>query len=690
MLNELCQLAESLEKAGITPKEWHPQLKLLPKVSNKKPCYRISISEDGNISVIDILKPEITSILRKWEPNNGSSFPGFNIQPLYRIINDEQKNKLKGWRDGKEIADTTLLASWLTDDIQNWDSNADLKLAKCMVELPLNLTAKIPSDFENESGDSLLKLISRVALISKNASVNSKTFKTILKEYILSALATGTSIKVLLDLLIYEGLPDKISSEDHGAISIFLDIPDWVDYPVASLISIEFLNALLLKSSSEVSKNIGKDAFGDSINGSDEKLPGVKLQFVAEVKLRAMNSESTCQFRYGKIDAESFPVGKESRKRAKGALEWLGDLSREGETWGRADNKELLFAYPSILPKISLKLASCFGTQKSDSNEARFANAAHDVITGLYGITKDLRNLELRVFALKKMDKARTKVVFYRNYSAQRLVDAAKDWQTGAENIPDIHIRAWGVNKGEIILVNTKTPFPLQIAPCLNRIWKLDGTTACEAPIISRSQGIELLLDEQPKRFVPHLLSIILKNGKCSLLSMGNELNQGNVISIKGYDNHKLLIPSILGLLLHKLGIRKETYMSNAPFLVGRMLKLADDLHALYCKEVRDNNLPPQLIGNSLMTAALDSPNQSLAQLALRLKPYYGWAQTFRSKENGGLAGYFIGLYGEVSTELAKLELPARFNDAERAQLLLGYLAANPKKADKVIETSII
>jgi hypothetical protein len=69
------------------------------------------------------------------------------------------------------------------------------------------------------------------------------------------------------------------------------------------------------------------------------------------------------------------------------------------------------------------------------------------------------------------------------------------------------------------------------------------------------------------------------------------------------------------------------------------------------------------------------------------LKPYYGWAQTYRSKANGGLAGYFIGLYGEVSADLARLELPSRFNDPERAQLLLGYLAANPKKAGKITET---
>jgi hypothetical protein len=102
MLNELCQLANALDNAGITPKDWHPQLKLLPKVTDKKPCYRITINEDTTITDISELNSELASSLRNWEPSNGNSFPGFNIQPLYRIIDDEQKKKIKTWSEGKE------------------------------------------------------------------------------------------------------------------------------------------------------------------------------------------------------------------------------------------------------------------------------------------------------------------------------------------------------------------------------------------------------------------------------------------------------------------------------------------------------------------------------------------------------------------------------------------------------------
>lgn len=122
--------------------------------------------------------------------------------------------------------------------------------------------------------------------------------------------------------------------------------------------------------------------------------------------------------------------------------------------------------------------------------------------------------------------------------------------------------------------------------------------------------------------------------------------------------------------------------MNDSPYLVGRMLKTADDLHALYCKEVRKNNLPPQLLGNALMVAALDSPTQALAQLALRIAPYLGWART-NATHSAGLSRHFLKELGAIGEKLHEAELPARLTDSARAQLLLGYISASSPKSDK-------
>jgi len=690
MLNELCHLADALERAGIAPKDWDQRLNPLPKATTKKPCYRIRIATDGHVSSIDELPLKLVPDLRKWEPSNGSSFPGFNIKPLYRIafnekFNEQKENrkKLKTWQEGKASVDIQLLREWCVEENNNWDENVEKKITKCLEDIPRKLSELIDVPAQ-ESDNAIPQLLERI--LQKE-----EPFRHTLEEYLWKVIENSESITRFLPLLIHNGAFDKNPKNDRGAVSVYLDIPDWKKHPVASLNSMVWLNERLIEGSlPQADAPDAMDAFGQVLTGENEKLPSVKLPIISAVKLRAMNSESLCQKRYGTIDAASYPVGQISRKRAKGALEWLGNESREGETWGKADLKELIFAYPVQLPNVSLKLATCFGARKNNDQDSRFANAAQNVVKGLRGVTTDLNSIELKVFSLKKMDKARTKVVFHRNYTAQRLVDAAQEWIEGCENIPDISIRAWGDKKGEWSIVDLQTPFPLQVAQCLNRIWKHDGTTECETPIISRSQGIELFLDERPERFVPHLLCIALQNGRGMFLSLGNTLHRNAIISIKGHDSQKLLLPSLLGLLLHKVGIRKENYMNNTPFLVGGMLKLADELHALYCKDVRDNNLPPQLVGNTLMTAALESPTQALAQLALRLKPYYGWAQTFcqirrdndseEKTKSRNLAGYFIALYRDVASELAEHELPARFGDTERAQLLLGYLAANPKR----------
>ena len=675
MLNELYQLSLTLERAGIIPRDWHKDLKSLPNVTSKKPCYRILIAQDGSITGIETIKKELAACLRKWEPSNGNSFPGFNIQPFYRVSDEASKKILKKWREGKEPIDLQKIKEWCADEqAKNWDAKFDKKLNKCLGVIPQGLLERcvdIPIEYEP-----VKKLCERV--IQWENAWSEKFFQA-LESYILASLEKDENAQSLISILFHEGSLTKKPDEDRGSISVFMDVPDWKEFPVAHEKTSECINEHFVNYSNTdgtKAENGTDDAFGSLVDGFDEKLPEVKLPFIGGVKLRAMNSESPCQYRYGTIDAKSFLIGAESRRRAKGVLEWMGGDAREGQTWGRADGKELIFAYPTILPKTVPKLASCLGAKKSDDSEARFAKYAEDVIDCLKGLAPSLKDIELRVFSLRKMDKARTKVVFYRNYSAQRLADAATEWQNGSENIPKIRIKTWGAEKGKIIQSEPETPFPLQIADCLNRVWKLDGTTKSEVKTIHKSDGIELLLDETSiQRRIPHLLAVAIQNSKGLFFSLGQSMHGNTVVKLDGLNKHKQLMPSILGLLLWKLGIGKETYMNNPPYLVGRMLKIADELHALYCKEVRKDKMPPQLLGNALMAAALDSPTQALAQLALRIAPYLGWART-NASDSVKLSRYFLKEFGLIEAKLRDTVLPTRLDDAAKAQFLLGYISS--------------
>lgn len=115
--------------------------------------------------------------------------------------------------------------------------------------------------------------------------------------------------------------------------------------------------------------------------------------------------------------------------------------------------------------------------------------------------------------------------------------------------------------------------------------------------------------------------------------------------------------------------------MTSPAFLVGRLFNIADSLHLEYCKHVRNNSIPPQLVGNALMATAQEEPTKALSVLWGRIKPYHAWAQTLREGDYVGLVRYFLRNLGEVSAQLKDAELPKRCTDVEKAQMLLGYLA---------------
>lgn len=692
MVNELITLSAALEKAGISPENWHPQLRPLPNASKKKPCFRIVLTKEGRVSEISEIDLDLVPLLKKYEPSNGDSFPGFNINPLYRLAIDKnsdqgkQTQKLfKAWRNEKKPTpvDMELLRSWICEENNNWGKKQTEKLSRCMGKV----ANSIRSMLDPSKDSALYELVERTQFTKDD-------FRTHLIEYLqaLEPFPAG-----LLRLLIHEGDVKKRAEQDCGTASVFLEIEGWErlepSEPIASQKSIDRLNDAILKDtngkliSSDKADISAPDAYGMANIGNLDKMPDVKLPVLGGVKLRAMNSESPCQFRYSTIDADSFSVGGQSRRQAKGALEWLAREEHGSLTWCRSGLKELTFIYPEALPETPIQMAALF---TPTSNNLGFTHTAADVTKALKGqIAKEKNDIPINVFALRKMDKARTKIVFDRRYTAKGLIEAASTWQLGCSNVPKCIIRHWGAHKGEVVNGELTTPYPLEISKCLNRIWQMDGVSEFEGHEFEPSAGILLLLDRLTKSMVSHYLSIAVNNGTNLFRHLGGELNRGQVIAASGgIQRYKLILPTILGLLLFKLNINKEHYMKQTPFLIGQLLKLSDEIHALYCEIVRDRNYPQQLIGNALLTTASDSPKQALATLCSRLTAYLGWAKSYSAKGSATSeeftpykkARWLLGLYASVADQLAECTIPERFTDADRAQLLLGYLASHPKK----------
>jgi hypothetical protein len=419
-------------------------------------------------------------------------------------------------------------------------------------------------------------------------------------------------------------------------------------------------------------------------------MPSVKLEGL-NVTLRTMYHKQKCQYRYGKIDDESYPITKSNRAAAKKSLEWIASKDNEGVTWRRAGKDEFVFAYPSILPKIPVKYVSLLGDSQENPEQAelRFGLIAKPIIETLRGLPPKETPRNIHVFSIRKMDRARSKVVFNRNYAPEWLIGAAEEWEFGCEkNLPEMDIRAFPPKKPDDRenplprRIELTAPFPLQIPKIFNTVWKQDGETKASTKQMQYYQGIELLLDPPRETSLRYCLNILLSHSIGLVQYTGNQQHRGLADSNRRAREMGYVL-SILGLLLHKCGYAKEDYMEHTAYLVGQLLKISDGLHALYCKIKRKGDVPPQLAGNSVFVTATETPIAALAQLGTRMNPYVSWAKQHRTKNepDSKLAGWYLSLYEDTAAKLQPLltDGTIRFNDFEKAQVFIGYLAAFPK-----------
>jgi len=702
MINELYKLGEAMALAGISPNEWHRQLKEPRKLSTLSPCFKLSFSKNVSVyNIEEITNQDSLNELRKWEPSLGNSFPVFNMPNLFSITKEQNQQK-DNWLLGKEHFDISILRSWCNEKTNNWDNKAITKLENCIHAVPEQLKQKINKEdnFDNSSIMELIKLLSVISV---------EDFRKSLELCIFEKLEKQENIKMLLNVLISKKALNQQEKQQKSDVQIVLDLYDWKPYgnPVANKKTIEWLNSALIKSDHVMltkSKKLNtRDAFGCEHSEIKEPMPSVKLfGKMGDVKLRSMFHEHQCQYRYGLIDDASYPINKTNRIKIKTALEWLKEPDKEGKTWGMVDSEEILFAYPSLIPRSPIKLVSLMVTSSS-ANEERFESIAQDVIQTLEGLTPDNKVKNVQIFAIRKMDKARSKVVYFRNYNTEQIIKSAGTWKEGCINIPSVSFRVWSQNtdseaKARTERIYPETPKPIQIAKIINKVWKMNGTTAGELKKVKYHQGLELLLEQNKYELAVYLLSVLILNNYGLIIYLGNLLHSGKGIREKFPSENYQFLPSVIGLLLYNQNRIKEEYMEDVPFLVGQILKISDELHAFYCKIVRDGNVPPQLVGNSLMASALETPERTMAQLAQRINPYIAWAKQYRTKnceikgKESWRAAWYLGLY-ERNATLFKDKLEAlhstQFGDREKAELFIGYLADFPKKEEAADQSNV-
>ena len=705
MLNELYDLAESIRQTGITPKSDNDNYTSCPKGIT----YRILLDTAGRVVRIEQLKDiaEITSN-KTYGVANGQSFPGFNIVPMGWASSESTRSALgdvlKHLKAGKLDAPAFVASvrGLMTQTVSLWDEKLRLRLATCLGKVPNHLASTI--------GNIPPDMISFAELLNRTGKIDVQQFANDLMIASLKLIESNpdTSKDVVRALLISTEKDLKAAKNKKSPVILELADRDKFAYPANHPKVQEWINSRLMAHAEvriSTQRNEHVDAYRHPAIGIIDSFPSVRLRVLGDVIIRSMNSESPCQYRYGKAESESFRVGQELRQRMKDALQWVGGASRQGKTWqdisgacgyGRANGKKkpiagVLFAYPSILPSIPEEISEFaeFATLAAGDalQEARFESVAAGVAKAIQGIATEHPDVEVRIFALAKADRARTKLLARASPKASDYIRAAELWQEGTRNLPLIRL-----GLGSPDPVEPVTPFPVKLAGDLNTIWIRGGNDATAAQHLTMGDGLRLLLDTgnaMNRTAEKHLLAL-LRNTTPILLRAGNADHHldGRRFWKDMEASAKTAVASLprllgaMGLLLLKLGQKKEFYMSSACFAVGQFMALADLLHREYCRNVRKGDIPNQLIGNAMMPIALENPERAVKRLNDRMMVYQRWAYTSDGdvKENR-LGKWALKRLGMVSTELAGNPMPTQADDAGKAQMLLGYLARQESEA---------
>jgi len=677
MLNELYALSTVLNDTGVKTEIWHKNFVPNPKTAT----FRILVDDEGNIAGIEIISDEkAKTAIRKWETSNGNSFPSFNVTPLYDLTqNDtlvEQAKELKKQLDKDKLINTEHLKMLVEQAVNLWEGQQ--KLAKCLNQIPQDM-GKLIKEAPKEYA-ALFSLTQRIL----------KTTPQQFHQQLTDCLLNQENLLPFLDLLFfYAGAKPKNSCLVLEVADRSRFISDDDGFPANHAKTQSWFNQCLLSIGKDEASSSDKDAYGAINNGWQEKFGATRMNILGDVTLRAMNDESRCQYRYGQINATGNPVGVQTREAMSSALGWLSHPDRKRKTWADISRSKgesaLLFVYPSVMPEEEAEYAQLFGGT-GDEDGVKFEACAERVLKSLSQIPSNIE-AQMQIFALSKPDGFRTKVQFNHNCSIDHFIQAAQDWQSACRNLPPLAIRTFGEDK-KPTWSEPLTPYPEEIVWCLNTVWARFGTQASLIKQFNMGDALDLLLDSglKLKYTVKALLAAILKNNQSFLLALGNAHHIGRVHSIpKSYNKQALLLPSILALLLDKSNIKNEVYMKSPPYLIGRLLSIADQLHDKYCKYVRKDSRPPQLLGNALMAIALEHPKQALAMFSLRMLPYQAWARTYSDPnpdKEAGLIHFFLNEWGAICSQLKELEteIPVRCSDTDKASMLLGYLASTPKK----------
>lgn len=664
MINELYTLYQCLQKCDINFDAPNQNV----KTPGKSEGFIVGVNRKGipeTVEYIDAKKMANLWTIRKGQQN---SFPFMKLKKSILKI-ELGDNIFKKFKDSKKFDDKIAI---LDNAVKQYELNIQ--------NISLSKWAKGEIEKLKDKDMKLNSLIDLADRFPKGDKCSKIFLKELLK--LLLKNAQENTINLIKTILIGDEKSGKIVCD----VPLFYDVSDWNKYK--RRVANSEMGVLVSNNLPETPGETGLSALeGIHKPLHSESFPDPNLPATGNTYLFSMNEDALCHDRYGKISSDIFPVSQDSVKAMHGAIKWCTSDVHKGKTWKRVPNikrkQDLLIAYIEEKPITAIKLASIFTSfdvEKTEADKAVYEKTSAKVCQALKGESGLTKDSKVNVLVLTKIDPGRVQVVLSDSYTRDSIIKGVEEWQIAVKNHPYFSVILPGKKGEKAILAEPSCPSPEEVMRCLQNQWIKNGHDKRNVPGVALRQVYDMFLgnDKESKEAAQIILYLTLHRLGPLFIGIAGADHAGDV-KIFSFEARKTVLAgiSVLALALYKLGIKKEEYMRNPAFNLGRLLSFADGLHAQYCRLQmgrKDKDLPPQLIGNALLPVAFDNPDKAIALLGDRLRIYYAWATKVQG-EDYKLVKWMISEMGVVSAGLEDVKWHSTANDATKAQVLLGYLA---------------
>lgn len=685
MLSELNELARSLDRFGLTTPAIHPWVKPL----GKGPFLTANLDQTGSVRFLEIRSDLDAPGIPKIQKDNQNAFPTFKLAfPLFEIGADAVLRTALKEKGLSDAARASL--------IREAAAPAPLAFVEKNAKR-LRQVLKFAQEIRGSFNGLLLEspALARLFEVLLKCDFEPQRFLRDIADGVLAALERGQEAKTAEIVLI--GSLKKSREVDAGELPLVFDVfresgDDFVRVAHAKTAG-SYSQALLQR---ELGEPDGVCAITGELTVLERgNLPSPRLPALADTILFSANSDIPCLQRYGLIGSEMFPIGRQTAQKLNSTALWITAPDRKGKTWSlipRSDDagRDLILAYVDLMPDLDAELAELLSDSDSVEREGVFESKAASVLRAIDEMQGKLATeAVLHTLLLRRISKGQVQVEATSQYRLTRIREALPEWAEASGNVPRLSLIV-PTGKGKPTrLISPRVLFPGEVLEGTKWIWIRGGAERYPTTGFSLNSVYDLYLGEPfvSAAAATALLGHILQKCTSLLLLVGDQLTRSGPsvrdVSVPGRYGAVTAI-TLLGIALHKLDRKKEFYMKETAFFLGRMLALSDSLHAQYCQAVRKGDLPPQLLGNQHYPMALERPNRAFAVLGERLRVYQAWAQTAKadgeSHAPARIAKWAVREMGTVANEL-RGKIPERgLKDVEKAEMMLGYLARSAKE----------